>query len=151
MNRVHRNNLRRRNGRTRDIQAGSAAVELTILVVPIMMMVLLVVLVGRLSGVRQEVVAVARDASREASLHGSEGRALASARSVVEVALGERTVSCRRFRVVPHEIDLSPGGVVTLEVECEVALADLSGLGIPGTRRVSAQATTVVDAYRGGE
>jgi hypothetical protein len=45
---------------------------------------------------------------------------------------------------------LRPGGAVTVTVSCTVPLSDLLLLGVPGSRTVSASATSPVDQWRGG-
>ena len=41
------------------------------------------------------------------------------------------------------------GGTVTVTVECTASMADVTLLGVPGTRTFTATATEVIDTYRG--
>lgn len=133
---------------------GSASSELVVLVVPIMMLAMFAVLVGRVSSTHQEVTSVARDAARAAALRQNPAEALADADRVAREAFADRGVSCKALRVGPADgqsLDLSPGGVVRIRVECDIGLEDLVGFGLPGTKTESAESSAVVDHFRGGE
>ena len=58
-------------------------------------------------------------------------------------------VSCQQTAVDVSTGGLRPGGVVTVRVVCRLRLADLVLLGVPGSRVVQAQATAMVDVWRG--
>jgi hypothetical protein len=59
-------------------------------------------------------------------------------------------VTCTRLDVAVDTSRFRPGGDVTVEVTCTVALGDVAFTGLPGQRTVSARAVEVVDVYRGG-
>ena len=135
-----------RDGHTDD--AGTAVVE-TVLLVPVLVVVLLfVVFVGRVGTVNQDVYAAARDASRAASLRGSAVAAADDARSVAADTLSARGLSCAELAVDVDTSRFQPGGTVAVEVGCTVSLADVSRLGVPGSKRVSARFVSVIDRYR---
>lgn len=132
-------------------QSGSASVELVVLVVPIMLLALFTVLVGRVASVRQEVTSAARDAARAAAVRQHPTAALEDAERVAASALAHRGVSCQTLTVREKHLDLRPNGRVELVVSCEVSFVDLAGLGLPGTTTISAQSSAVVDRFRGGD
>lgn len=134
------------DGRADD--AGAAVVE-TVLLVPVLVVVLLfVVFVGRVGTVNQDVYAAARDASRAASLRGSADAAADDARAVAADTLSARGLSCAELAVDVDTSRFHPGGTVSVDVACTVSLADVSRLGVPGSKRVSARFVSVIDRYR---
>jgi hypothetical protein len=110
-------------------QRGDAAAELVVLTPLAVVLLLFVILTFRVTAARGDVGAAARDAA-EATLAG--GLAPCAALDV--------DVNLRGF---------APGGTVTATVTCDVALADLGLLGVPGSRRVARTATSPIDTYRG--
>lgn len=106
--------------------------------------------VGRYASTHQEVGSAARDAARAAAVRQWPEGAEADARAVVVATLARREVSCVDLGVEVDTSRLAPGGEVTAIVRCTVSTADLSGLGVPGSVTVVAEATRVVDTYRGG-
>ena len=131
-------------------ERGSAAVELVMLVVPIMVLVAFTVFVGRWSATHQDVVSAARDAARAAAVRQDPGDAQQAAQQAAADTLAYRELSCVGGPSVAADVaDLVPGGHVTVTVACVVDMSDMSGFGIPGTRTATATATVVVDVYRG--
>jgi Flp pilus assembly protein TadG len=131
-----------------DGERGGAAVE-TVLLTPVLIVLLLfVVFVGRISTARQGVDAAARDAARVASIHDDPEAARRAAEDVASASLAAQSLSCSQRALTVDTSDLRPGGAVHVQLTCSVALADLSQLGIPGTKTVTAEATAVVDRYR---
>lgn len=129
-------------------EAGSAAVELTLLTPLLLLLMLLVVALGRMATARADVDGAARDAARAASIARSLDSADRSARDAAAATLAERGVTCRSLDVVVDTSGFAPGGWVAAEVTCHVGLADLSLLRLPGTRAVHARFVAPVDALR---
>lgn len=139
----------RRASRGSASELGTAAVE-TVLVVPVLIVLLLfIVFVGRVGSVPQDVYSAARDASRAASLRGSPTAAVVAAETAASDTLAARSVSCRDLAVKVDTSRFGPGGSVAVEVACTVSLSDVSRLGVPGSKRVSARFVSVIDRYRG--
>jgi Flp pilus assembly protein TadG len=129
-------------------QAGSAAVELTILTPLLVALLLFAVAAGRVGQARADVYGAAAQAARAASLRATPAEAAADARATARRALADRGHTCRRLTVGVTSA-LRPGGRVSVEVTCRVTLADLTGIRLPGRQDVRARATEVVDAHRG--
>ena len=128
---------------------GSASVEL-VLVTPVLLVLLLfVVALGRLADARAQVDGAARDAARSASIARGPDSALAGAEAAAAARLVEGDVTCRHLDVQVQLGALRPGGIVTANVTCDVDFGDLTLLGVPGSRAVTANAAEVYDAYRG--
>jgi Flp pilus assembly protein TadG len=130
--------------------AGSSTAEMA-LVTPLLVMILLfVVLFGRLVAAQMDLDAAASSGARSGSIARTEAAAKAEAERTARDTLAARGVTCQRATVTVSTSGLRPGGAVTVTVSCVVPLADLLLLGVPGSRTVSATATSPVDQWRGG-
>ena len=127
-------------------ERGSMSVELTLLTIPLVMLMLFVVALGRFSSARNQVNEAARDAAREASLYaGASPEATMQGTAVANQDLSG--ISCSDRTIDIDTSQLHPGGQVTVTVSCHVPLGDLVLLTVPGTRTVTATSTSVVDTY----
>ena len=138
----------RRGRQSRDNERGSATVELVILTPLLIIVLLFVVALGRLAGARIDVDGVAAQAARAASIARSPQAATSSAQETVTSALDSRHVTCAHLAVSVDTADFTPGGSVAVTVSCAVDLADLTGLGLPGTETVANRAVSPIDEYR---
>lgn len=129
-------------------EKGSAAVEL-VLVTPVLLVLMMFALVaGRFALARNQVTEAARDAAREASTWPT---AQAAARAGVQRGLDSLNagkVSCQQPVVVIDTSELRPGGETVADVTCTVALDDVVGLHLAGSRTFHARAVSVVDTFR---
>jgi Flp pilus assembly protein TadG len=143
----------------KDPEAGSAVIEILFVTPVLIVLMLFVVFCGRLQGANQDVRSASGSAARSASLTHDRVRAQRAARTTAERTLAERKISCAVLDVdvgVERSDDRDQGGFgngdeVTVRVSCLVSLADLSGLGVGGSRTITASATEVVDRYRSTE
>lgn len=127
---------------------GSISVEVAIVVPVALALLCLVALVGRTTTTRQILDGAARDASRAASMQRDAGSAQLAARTSVEATLTRSGLNCESTRVELDTTRFEPGGQVTAHVACDVNLSDLALIALPGTRRVTSTATSVLDIYR---
>ncbi len=130
--------------------AGTAAGELVVMVPMVMLLVGFAILVGRLSTTQQDVTSASRDAARAAAVRQYQAAARADGIAAAERTMSESGLGCVHLDVTLDLDDFAPGGQVTATVTCAVGLDDVVGLGIPGTRSVTATSTSPVDTYRGG-
>ena len=131
-------------------ERGSAALEIT-LVTPLLILVLLFVIgLGRLASARGEVDGAARDAARAASITRNPAAAVTAAKAAAEATLADRLISCHHVHVSTDTSDFQPGGSVTVDVACDVDLADVAPAGF-GTRTLHGHAIAVIDTYRGSD
>lgn len=130
-------------------ERGAATTEL-VLVTPLLLMLLVfATLAGRLTGARGEVSAAARDAARAASIQRSAAAAGPAASAAADATLADHDFRCTSVRTDTDVSGFERGGMVAVEVRCDVELRDLSPLPLPGSRTVAAEAVEVVDEFRG--
>lgn len=129
---------------------GSASGELIVMVPMVMLLLGFAVMVGRLGTTQQDVTSASRDAARAAALRQYPAAATADATTAATETLSRRDVACELLTVDVDTSQLDPGGTVTATVTCRVGLGDVVGLGIGGSRTVTATSTSPVDTYRGG-
>ncbi|MFP5376433.1 MAG: TadE/TadG family type IV pilus assembly protein [Acidimicrobiia bacterium] len=130
-------------------QGGMAVLELVLLAPLFVVLVYVVVGLGRLGLARQDVDAVARDAARAGSLARSAEEAAIAARAAATDALGRHDLTCAELDLDVETASFGPGGWVRVELACRVALDDLAGPWVRGSRVLSAAGQAAVDAYRG--
>ena len=129
-------------------ERGSVALELALFTPVLIMLMLLVVFAGRLSSARTDVVSAAKDAARAASIRDDPATAARDARSAARAAIDEGSLACASLDVAVDTSRLRPGGVARVQLTCVASLADLSLLGVPGSKSISASATEPIDRFR---
>ena len=133
-------------------EAGSAAIEAAVGLPAFMLFVALVILAGRLAIATQAVQASASEAARVASIARTQSSAQGAAATAATSSLANQNLHCVRSTVTVDTAGFdAPVGTpaqVTATVACVVNLADLSLPGVPGTRTVTATATSPIDTYR---
>jgi len=130
-------------------ERGSVSVEVAVIAPAFVFLMLLVVFAGKVSEADGNVERAAAEGARAASLRQHPGNAATDARSTVEANLATAGVSCSTLEAIVDTSDFEPGGTVTVTVECTASMADVTLLGVPGTRTYTATATEVIDTYRG--
>lgn len=130
-------------------ERGAAAVELVLVTPVLVVLMLFAVAGGRLASARAELDAAARDSARAASIARSPATAERAGQEAAGAALADERLTCQRFAVAIDTSDFRPGGMVTAVVTCDVGLADLTGLGVPGTRTLSSRFVEPIDRFRG--
>ena len=127
---------------------GSAAVEL-VLITPVLLVLMMFALVaGRFALARNQVTEAARDAAREASTWSSPPAARAAGTQRGLDSLNAGKVSCQQPAVAIDTSQLRPGGEVVADVTCTVALDDVLGLHVAGSKTFHARSVAVVDTFR---
>ncbi|MFD5464119.1 TadE/TadG family type IV pilus assembly protein [Kitasatospora sp. NPDC127059] len=134
---------------------GGIAIEAAIVVPGVVGLVLLAIAAGRVQTAAGTVEAAARTGARTGSLQRSDAEGDKAAKESALAALGQQGVACRTSRVDVERgvLDLTDGQVRTIRVTvyCEVELADLVGgpSGVPVTKQLRGEFTSVLDRYRG--
>lgn len=121
-----------------------------VLVTPLLLVLLLFVVgLGRLGVARGDVDGAARDAARAASLARSAGATRPLAYQAASASLRDRGLTCEALRVDVEPGAFEAGGVVAVNVTCNVHLADLTLVWTPGAKEISSRFVEPIDAYRG--
>ncbi|EAP98663.1 putative membrane protein [Janibacter sp. HTCC2649] len=133
-------------------ETGSAAIEAAVGLPAFMLLVALVLLGGRLAIATQAVQASASEAARVASIARTQISANGDATTAATASLANQNVRCVQSTVTLNTTGFNaPVGApaqATATVRCVVNLADLSLPGVPGTRTVTATASSPIDTYR---
>lgn len=138
--------------RTQDRERGSVTLELAILGPALILVLGLLVLGGRVEVAASAVEHATAAAARVASLERSVAAAQIAAESAVE-----RETTARDIRCVTTMVEVDTSGLtaplgtsanVTVRTSCTVTMADLGIPGLPGSRTISAEATSAVDRFR---
>lgn len=137
--------------RRRD-ERGSVAIEAAIGVPAFGLFVAMIILGGRVEIAKQSVDAAAYEAARAASIERTQSEAIASGRSAATSSLHDQGLQCATTDITVNAAGFNaPVGntaQVTATVTCKVNLSDLSIPGLPGTRTITATASSPIDAYR---
>lgn len=132
-------------------ERGSSVIGLVVLTPVMALLFVFVVAAGRLGVIESKLTTTAHSAARAAAQYRSAASARAAATTITETSLGQLEKSCQGGpQVHVLEMDLRPGGRVQVQVSCVVQLSDLTMLGIPGSRMVSANSASLVDRHRSG-
>lgn len=133
-------------------ERGSAALEAAIGVPAFMLFVALIVLAGRVAITTQAVDSAATASARTASIARTAGDANATARTAAASSLTDQNLRCVSTTVTldttGFSAPLGTPATVTATVRCVVNLTDLALPGVPGTKTVTATATSPVDTFR---
>ncbi|MCY3785498.1 MAG: pilus assembly protein [bacterium] len=129
---------------------GVLSLEFALVVVGVLGALMLVAASWRLGQTRGEMRDAAAEAARAASLRQHPPAATEAAERVALATLGRRAVRCSGLDVRTDVRALRPGGSVSVTIRCVTRLEDLTLLRMPGSVRLEATATEVVDRRRGG-
>ena len=128
-------------------ERGSIAVEMAVFTIPVIALMLLVAVGGRVYTAKAQVQGAARDAARAASM--SRGDARADGTAAADQTLRSVGLTCERRIVSINPRAPKRGQPVAATVTCFTRLSDL---GLPGAnvdKRITATVVSPVDTYVG--
>jgi Flp pilus assembly protein TadG len=138
---------------------GAVAVEAAMLVPFVLVFVLIAVAAGRIQTAGGVVDSAARAGARTASLARAQADPQAGGSdkvvdSAVQAVLKDQDLVCARESTDPPQYGTlatpaGPVGTVTVTVHCTVRLDDLLLAGLPGSKTMTGEFTSVIDRYRG--
>lgn len=133
-------------------ERGSATIELAILAPGLLALLGLVLVAGRIEAASSVVEQAAAAAARAASLARTPDAARARVDATVRESLADQGLECAEIRsavsLEGFRVPVGQPGVVTVSLDCAVALADVAVPGMPGHRIVSAHTSSPLDRYR---
>ena len=134
-------------GRRRD--RGSVAVEMTMLVWPVaVIMAAFIAGAWLLSVARHDVHAATAAAARAASQQYDPRAAAAAATQTAQAALAESGRACTTLVVTVNTSTFTHGGHVEVSVACAVDVADLVGIQVPGDVTFQTAARAPIERFR---
>lgn len=126
---------------------GSLTVELVLIAPVVFVMALTVIVFGRISETRQEVVEASRAAAEAAAVEPTAASAQSGAADTAVIGFsGSRT--CVHAAVSTDVGHFYPGGYVSVTVTCQVSLSDVGVPGMPGTTTIRSSSIAPIDPYR---
>lgn len=145
-----RRHVDRRSGSDRE--RGSATLELAIIAPALLLVLGLVVLAGRVQVAAGAVEHAATIAAREASLARTATSAQSTATTAATRELAAQDIQCATSSVTVDATGfataLGQPATVTTSVTCTISFADLAVPGLPGSRTLTATATSPLDRFR---
>lgn len=131
-------------------EAGTAAVEAAIVVLPLILLFLLAIALGRATQASSTVQGAATDAARAASIARNPVQAAADGRAAGARTLHQGGLACTpTISIDTSGFGTAPGtvAVVRAHVTCTVSFTGLGRLPV-GSHTVTAEATSPLDVYR---
>jgi len=141
-----------RPGRTTRDDRGSASTEMVLITPVLVAFLFLVVVSGRLTDAKSDVVSAASDAARAASLQDNSAAAAAQAQAIAEDSVAGEGIECLGGVDVSLSYSGGSGGssrgsTVQATVTCDVETGDLALLNLPGVITVTERAWEPIDAH----
>lgn len=132
---------------------GAVAVEFAVLIPALVLLLGLVIGGGRLAHARHTVQQLADSGARAASLARTAAAARTDAELVLTSDAADADLTCQggptaTVDVSGFSVPVGQPAVVTVSVDCQVALADLGMPGLPGVWTVEASSESPLDRYR---
>ena len=129
---------------------GSVTVELVIIMPVLIAFLFFMVMAGRLTDARSDVVSAAADAARAASLQDSAAAARSEAQAAATATVAGERLNCATGPTVTTTFDpaFQAGATVHVEVTCTVDTSDLTFIGLPLSVTMQEEAWEPIDAHR---
>ena len=123
-------------------EGGGATIEMVLATPLLIALALTVIALGRFADARNRVTDAAHQAARATSI--TRGGDDQLARHVAASTLAETGVACRNPQVSVHR----DAHVARAIVRCDIDLADLTGIGLPGHRAIASSFSSPIDPWR---
>ena len=138
--------------RPRREDRGSAAVEAAILAPPLLALIAVAIVGGRIQIAGGAIEAAAHDAARAASISRTAGEAHSNAMAAANATLHQQGLHCASLTVTVDTtgfaVPVGQPAVVSATTTCVVDLSDLVADGMPGSRTLTATFVSTLDTFR---
>ncbi len=138
--------------RRRPDDRGSAAIEAAILAPPLLVLIGLAIVGGRIQVAGGAIEGAAHDAARAASISRTAGQAQASAYAAAGATLGQQGLHCASLTVqvdtAGFAVPVGQPATVAVTITCVVDFSDLVADGLPGSKTLNASFVSVLDTFR---
>ncbi|MBN1171057.1 MAG: pilus assembly protein [Micromonosporaceae bacterium] len=132
--------------------SGSAAIEAAILAPPLLALIGLAIVGGRIQVAGGAIEAAAHDASRAASIARTASQAQADAHAAAAATLGQRGLHCATLTVTVDtsgfSVPVGQPATVGVSIRCVVDCSDLVADGLPGSKTLQASFVSTLDTFR---
>lgn len=129
-------------------EGGFTTLELVVITPFLLAFVLLIVGYGRVTHGRALVEQTAAAAARAATLTGTPSQAVTAATEEASRDLAQAGLSCQSMHSSVDTTQFGPGGQVTVRIRCVTDLSNLTVVGFPGHKTLTASATSPLGEYR---
>jgi Flp pilus assembly protein TadG len=133
-------------------ERGSATLELVVWAPGLLLLLGLLAVAGRVTTAQGAVEQAAVDAARTASIARTPGEARTDAHATAGATLSGSALHCTTLTVAVDTrgfaVPVGQPATVTTTVRCPLRLADLAIPGLPGSRTVTARASSPLDTFR---
>jgi Flp pilus assembly protein TadG len=131
---------------------GSAAIEAAILAPPLLALIGLAIVGGRIQVAGGAIEAAAHDAARAASIARTAGQAQADARAAAAATLSQQGLHCAALTVAVDtsgfSVPVGQPATVGVSITCVVDFSDLVADGLPGSKNLNASFVSALDTFR---
>lgn len=132
---------------------GSAAIEAAVLAPALLALIGVAIVGGRIQVAGGAIETAAHDAARAASISRTAAQARTNAYAAADATLTQAGLHCARLDVVVDTsgfaVPVGQPATVSADVTCVVDFADIVPVnGLPGTKRLQARFTSVLDTFR---
>jgi Flp pilus assembly protein TadG len=142
----------RRWAQRRPRDRGSAAIEAAILAPPLLALIGLAIVGGRIQVAGGAIEGAAHDAARAASISRTAGEAQTNAHAAAAATLNQDGLHCASITVAVNTagfgVPVGEPATVSATVTCVVDFGDLVAGGLPGSKTLTASFVSALDSFR---
>ncbi len=124
-------------------------VELVLLTPVLVGLLCLTVAFGRIQNAQADIEAASRVAARAASIERTASTAQVAGERAAASEIHSSGYRCEPLRIDVDTSRFAADALVAATVECTVRLSDVTGMGIPSSRTLTARFSESIDRYRG--
>ena len=138
--------------RRRRDERGSAAIEAAILAPPLLVLIGLAVVGGRIQFAGGAIEHAAHDAARAASISRTKVEAYSNAMAAANATLDQQGLHCASLTVATNlsgfDVPVGQPATVSVSITCVVDFSDVVADGLPGFRTLTASFVSALDTFR---
>lgn len=138
--------------RRRHDDRGSAAIEAAILAPPLLVLIGLAIVGGRIQVAGGAIEHAAHDAARAASISRTKAEAYSNAMAAANATLSQQGLRCASLTVAANlggfDVPVGQPATVGVSITCVVDFSDLVVDGLPGSKTLTASFVSALDTFR---
>ena len=138
--------------RRRCDERGSAAIEAAVMAPPLLALIGLAIVGGRIQVAAGAIENAAHDAARAASISRTKAEAYSNAMAAANATLNQQGLHCASLTVTANlagfDVPVGQPATVGVSITCVVDFSDLVADGIPGSKTLNATFVSPLDSFR---